>query len=54
MQVSKGLETRDQHDETKTTTHQNETETEAAVFGLEIETMSRDLTSLLVMFSRSS
>jgi hypothetical protein len=55
MQVSKGLETRDQNDETETTTYETETEaktetstyeTEAAVFGLETETMSRDLTSL--------
>jgi hypothetical protein len=44
MQVSKGLETRDQNDETETSTY--ETETETKVFGLETETMSRDLTSL--------
>jgi hypothetical protein len=41
MQVSKGLETRDHSDETETET----CETETAVFGLETETMSRDLTS---------
>jgi hypothetical protein len=54
MLVSKGLETRDQSDETETTTYETEAktsdltyETETAVFGLETETMSRDLTSLL-------
>jgi hypothetical protein len=55
----KGLETRDQNDETEITTYETEiktetsayeteTETETTVFGLETETMSRDLTSLVL------
>jgi hypothetical protein len=54
MQVSKGLETRDQNDETETPTCETEAktetstyETETTVFGLETKTMSRDLTSLV-------
>jgi hypothetical protein len=44
MQVSKGLETRDQNDETETTTYETEAktststyETETTVFGLETD-----------------